>query len=134
MSPPGTIDLNQMVGEIGRAGGNPFIAKRALEEVHRRRRSTLARSANGLGRLLFGDSLPLGLPQAVEVDDDVFLTLDLATRDDLVAAVEVVSRRYLQRREPRHYLLNVLHAAVTFLPLLEGEMTVGEARLQEATP
>ena len=132
MSPPGTIDLNQMVGQIGRAGANPFLVKQALTEMQRRRGSALARSGKGLGRLLFGDSLPLGFPHAVEVDDDVFLALDLATRADLVASVSTVSRRYLARKEPRHYLLNVLYAAATFLPQLDRGQTVGE--LREATP
>ncbi|MBW3643106.1 MAG: hypothetical protein KY447_09355 [Actinobacteria bacterium] len=133
--PRSPVTAATMVAALASAGASPFTPRRALEEMARRRRLALTRSAKGLGRLLFGDSFHLGLPHALEVDDDVFLTLDLATRADLVAAVEVVSRRYLARKEPRHYLLNTLHAAVTFLPLLlDGEMTVGEARLREATP
>lgn len=117
--PRSPVTATTMVAALVEAGASPFTARRALAELELRQP---------------GGRCRLGLPMALEVAPETFVALDHATRQDLIDAVEHVSQQYLEGDEPAHYLIGVLNAAVKFLPLLGGEMTVGEARLRGVAP
>lgn len=114
-----------LVKALGRAGADPFIARQALDESNARRVRAAVRHGR-MDRLLSPQPITLEFPGVLQPEPDVFVGLEHATRGDLIAAANCVSRRYLSRREPRHYLLSTLWAAAALAPLLNDGQKVGD--------
>lgn len=117
------IEAAGVLRALESAGVSPFTPRRALEEMERRR----CRSAVRAGRLtaaVRSEAFEVGLVGVIEIEPETLVLLAKASRADLIASAEYVSRRYLARREPRRYLLDVLVTAAALVPLLPADDAV----------